>query len=108
MEIILTRVFNSLDVVYIFSCVFATYLLIKFVLPNKLSEGKTKLVSAIIVILMGVVFHLVEETKISVLILSGLTVVTVYEWLIKPLLKAFGIEYKASDPELLKPKDNAK
>lgn len=105
MEVILTRVFNSLDEVYIFSCVLATYLLIKFVLPNGLSEGKVKLISAIVVILMGAIFYFLESTKISVLILSGLTVVTVYEWMIKPLLKAFGIEYKAGDPELIKSKD---
>lgn len=58
-----------------------------------------------ITICTGIGFYFLGEYKIVYLILSGLTVVTFYDWFIKRLFKVFGIEYKASDPELMKPKD---
>lgn len=101
------KVFDMLYLEYIFSSILLIWLLIKFVLPNNIAEWKMKVFSAGIAIAMGALFYLIGDYKITFLIYSGLTLVTFYEWFVKFFFKAFGIEYKATDPELIKPKDGS-
>lgn len=103
----ITRVFDMLYLEYIFSSILVIWLLIKYVLPNNIIEWKMKLFSAGIAISMGVLYFYIGEYKITYLVYSGLTLVTFYEWFAKFIFRAFGIEYKAGDPELIKKKDGS-
>lgn len=98
------KVFDNLYIEYIFSSILVIWLLIKFLLPNDLKEWKMKVISAIIAAAMGALFYFIGEYKITYLVYSGLTLVTFYEWFAKAIFKAFGMEYKPTDPELLKKK----
>ena len=100
------KVFDMLYLEYIFSTILLIWLLIKYVLPNGIKEWKMKVFSACIAASMGGLFYLIGDYRITYLIYSGLTLVTFYEWFAKFIFKAFGIEYKSSDPELIKGKKN--
>ena len=99
------KVFDGLYIEYIFSTILVIWLLFKFLLPNDMKEWKMKLISALIALAMGALFFFIGDYRLPYLVYSGLTLVTFYEWFAKFIFKAFGIEYKATDPELLKPKD---
>lgn len=98
-----SKVFDMLYFEYIFSTILLIWLLIKYVLPNHIKEWQMKVFSAGIAICMGALFYLVGDYRITYLIYSGLTLVTFYEWFAKIIFKAFGIEYKSTDPQLIVP-----
>jgi Ca2+/Na+ antiporter len=98
------KVFDTLYIEYIFSTILLIWMSIKYILPNDLKEWKMKIFSAILAICTGTLFYFIGDYKISYLIYSGLTLVTFYEWFAKFIFKVFGMEYKKTDPELIKPK----
>jgi hypothetical protein len=102
----INKVFDMLYFEYIFSSILLIWLLIKYVLPNDIPEWKMKVFSAGIAIAAGTLFYFIGEYKITYLVYSGLTLVTFYEWFAKFIFRAFGVEYQAGDPELIKPKKN--
>lgn len=99
----IAKVFEALYLEYIFSTILLIWLLIKYFLPNNVKEWKMKVFSAVLACCTGALFYFIGDYKISYLIYSGLTLVTFYEWFAKYIFKAFGAEYKMTDPELIKP-----
>lgn len=98
------KVLSMLYFDYIFATILIIWLLVKYVLPNRTKRGLVVLFSIGIAICSGAGFFFLGDYKIVNLILSGLTLVTFYEWFAKLIFKAFDMEYKSNDPELIKGK----
>jgi glucan phosphoethanolaminetransferase (alkaline phosphatase superfamily) len=102
------RVIEMLYFDYIFATILIIYLLIKYVLPNSIREGRMVLFSVGIALCSATAFYFLGDYKKVNLILSLLTLVTFYEWIVKRIFHALGIQYQSSDPELIKPKKEDK
>lgn len=98
------RVIEMLYFEYIFGTILIIYLLIKYVLPNHIKEGRIILFSIGVSACTAAGCYFLGEYKIVNLILSLLTLVTFYEWIVKRIFLMFGIQYQASDPELIRSK----
>ncbi len=109
---IFTRIYNELLTVlymdYILAVVLTTFLLIKYVFPNDISDKKRAKINFIVGMLYGGIWHIIGAKLMGMdylftnLLISLLTTVTIYQWFLSFLLKKLGISYKCDDPELLK------
>ncbi len=99
------RVIEMLYFDYIFGTILIIWLLVKYVLPNNIKQGKLVLFSIGIASCTATAFYFLGDYKIVNLILSLLTLVAFYEWIVKRGFKALGIDYQSGDPELINSKE---
>jgi hypothetical protein len=95
---IYTAILNSISIPYIISANILIYLIVKFVdSMNKDSIVPSitkKLITLIVVLFGGFVFSKIGTTSMETLITSGLIVPFSYKFVIKYLLKTFGVYYR--------------
>jgi len=86
--------FSSLiDVPYVLSVVFATFIVLYYFV-NKPPERWKFIITALIGLLLGIVWIIWIDITLSKLIVSFLFSSGFYTWLIKPVMKRFKISYK--------------
>ena len=95
---IYSAIINSLSIPYIVSTNILIYLIIKFIdylNKEKYVPGITKkIITAIVGLSMGILFHFIGTTTTEVLITSFLVVPFSYKYIIKYILKTFGVYYR--------------
>ncbi len=101
-EVIYKKIFEILYADYIIAVILFTYLIIKYIFPNKATDTKRAAVNALVGIVFGAAWYYITDYSPINLMISLLTTVTIYQWFVKFLLKKLGIGYKDTDPELIK------
>lgn len=87
---------------YVISVVIVTYLLLKYILKSDVSESYRIKTNIIVGIAIGVGFHLLKGYDIKSLAISLATTTSVYQWVVQAILNKVGLEYKATDPQVVK------
>jgi hypothetical protein len=86
----------------ILAIIFSTYIAIKLILPNNISQRMKIFTTLIIAFCYSVLFYHFAKYEIVRLLISSLLSVSAYDYILKPLLKKLQLHYTENDPELIK------
>lgn len=98
---ILNRILENFDFTYMFSVNLLTYFIIKVI--DYFNGDKTvstfwKRFSLVIaIIILASIYSLDEDTKLLVIVNSSILAPLFYSWILYPILKKLGVNYKEFD-----------
>lgn len=95
MEQLLSQLISNYNFNFILSINIVSYLIIK--LLHKIiftPKGIKILITIIVSILMGVLYHFISDISTEVLINSAILAPLAWDWIFKPILNKIGIDYK--------------
>lgn len=101
LDTIINQVLNNFDFAYMFTCNLACFIAIKvhdyFNGEAKVPTVIKRLYLVISIILLGIVYYYIGETKLNIIINSAILAPVFWSWIAAPILRKFGIQYKQAD-----------
>ena len=95
MEQVLSQLILNYNFNFILSINIISYLIIQ--LLHKImftSKGIKILITIIVSIVMGIIYHFISDMNTEVLINSAILAPLAWDWVFKPILNKIGIDYK--------------
>lgn len=98
MEQLLSQLISNYNFNFILSINIISYLIIQLFHKVILTKRWIKILITIIVsILMGILYHFITDNSTEILINSAILAPLAWDWVFKPILNKIGIDYKKDE-----------
>lgn len=93
---IISQLINNYDFAFMITANVLTYTIIKILewLNKTCGEWQKRIVLGIVIITLSIIYYFVGDLSYTTLINSAIAAPVFYSWIMKPILKKFGLGYE--------------